>query len=861
MNTKLISLCATSTALVVLSGAAGAQDAAPPETADADREIVEVTVVGSRGKPRTDVERPVPVDVVSAEDLQQTGQTDLGQQVQFTSPSFNSAKYGINGTTNYADPATLRGLSPDQVLVLVNGKRRHQFSAINLNVAPGLGNVVTDLNSLPSAAVKRIEVLRDGAAAQYGSDAIAGIINLALQDGSDGGTFALSGGVHSEGDGETYKGSLNHGLPLGGNGGFFNYTLEAFSFEGTNRSDPYTGPIYPATPANYATTGPTPDFPYTTANPRADRGVYPLTPFIVGNYGANKNETYQGFINASIPISEAANFYAFGGYSEKRIRAFGFYRAPSVRANAVLSIYPDGYVPVLPGVSTDYSLTGGFALETGGGWKYDFSVGYGHNDLDLEALNTVNASIGATSPTNFYVGNTEFNQTIVDATVSKDLGEVGFLGELNMAAGLQYRRDNFVIERGSLESYLVGPLAATQNRAPGSNARPGYAPEDENDLSRNNFGAFVDFEADVTEAFLLAAALRFEDYSDFGSNISGKLATRYKITDGFGVRASYNRGFRAPSLQQIGSRVNTSTVQNGLIQQTQQISSDDPRLAQLGIDEPEAETSDSFNIGITAESDDFLGGKVSLTLDAFQIDISDRIVISEGILAANYPAVRALFPAPIREIRFFTNQVETKTQGVDLVGTYKLTFANSSSLDFTLAGTISKTQVESQDPTPAQILAGAAPQFQGIRLLGQTAIELIEVAQPRTKILLSTNYRWNQWGFGLRLSHFGNVKAFSTGLSPLDSNVECDAANRCVQTFAEKTLTDISVNYEFNDNISLSLVGNNIFDVYPDKYNNLAEGFVGQAGSYADGQVPYSRNSNQFGFNGAFYQLSANFKF
>jgi iron complex outermembrane receptor protein len=720
---------------------------------------------------------------------------------------------------------------------------------------------VTDLNSLPSAAIKRVEVLRDGAAAQYGSDAIAGIINLALQDGSDGGSLSLSGGTHKEGDGDTYKGSLNHGIAIGSSGGFINYTLEAFSFSGTNRSDPYTGPIYPATPANYATTGPTPDFPYTTANPRADRGVYPLGPFIVGNYGANKNETYQAFVNASIPFSDSANFYAFGGYSEKNIRAFGFYRAPSVRANAVLSIFPDGYVPVLPGVSTDYSFNAGINAESAGGWKYDFSVGYGHNDLDLEAFNTVNASIGATSPTEFYVGNTEFNQTIVDATASKNLGALGVLGEVNLAAGLQYRRDNFVIERGSVESFLIGPLAVTQNRAPGSNARPGYAPEDENDLSRNNFGAFVDVEADISDAFLAAAALRFEDYSDFGSNVSGKLAVRYKLTESVGVRASYNRGFRAPSLQQVGSRVNTSTVQNGLILQTQQISSDDPRLAQLGIEEPEAETSNSFNVGVTWESDDFLGGRTSLTLDAFQIDISDRIVISEGVIAANYPAVRALFPAPIREIRFFTNQVETKTQGADLVGVYKYTFANDASLDFTLAGTISKTQVDSQKPTPSQILAGAAPQFQGIQLLGQTAIELIEVAQPRVKVLLSTNYRIRDWGFGVRVSHFGNVKAFSTGLSRLDRNTECDVANRCVQTFAEKTITDLSATYAVNKNITVSLVGNNVFDVYPDKYNNLAEGFVGQAGSYADGQVPYSRNSNQFGFNGAFYQLTANFKF
>ncbi len=854
--TTALRYCMYVAALLAATQAA-AQDTPATEAAD---EVEEVTVVGSRGKPRSDLERPVPVDVVTADDLKSTGQTDLGQQVQFSSPSFTSTKQGINGTTNYADPASLRGLAPDQVLVLVNGKRRHQFSALNLNVTPGLGTVVTDLNSLPSAAVKRLEVLRDGAAAQYGSDAIAGIMNLALQDAPSGGSFLVSIGEHKEGDGFTVKAALNHGLPLGSNGGFFNYTLESFKFDGTNRSDPYTGPIYPATPANYATTGPTPDFPYTTANPRVDRGVYPQGPFIVGNYGANENRTVQAFVNSEVPFGDVFSVYAFGGYSKKEIKAFGFFRAPSVRANAVLSIFPDGYVPILPGESVDYSFNAGLKAETAGGWEFDFGLGYGHNDLDLFASNTVNASLGAASPTEFYIGNTEFNQTSIDATAVKDLGKIAFIDKLNFATGLQWREDNFQAKRGSLESYQVGPLAATQNRAPGSNGRPGIAPQDENDLSRRNLGAYVDVEADITDALLLSSALRFEDYSDFGSNLSGKFAGRFKLNESFAVRASYNRGFRAPSLAQVGNRVNTSTVQNGVILQTQQISSDDPRLAQLGIPQPDAEISDSFNIGFTAGSADFLGGRATLTLDAFQIDIDDRIVISEGILVANYPAVRALFPG-VREIRFFTNQVDTQTRGVDLVGTYKVTVGAGHNLDFTLAGTVTKTEVESQKPTPAALIAGAAPQFQSILLLGQTATELIEVGQPRTKVLLAANYRRNKFGAGVRLSHFGNVKAFSLGLSPLDNNVKCDAANRCVQTFAEKTLTDLNFSYDVTDNIAVSLVANNVFDVYPDKYNNTAEGFIGQAASYADGQVPYSRNSNQFGFNGAFYQLSANFKF
>lgn len=367
-------------------------------------------MIGSRGKARTDVDRPVPVDVVTAKDLESTGQTDLGQQVQFTSPAFNSAKYGVNGATNFADPASLRGLAPDQVLLLINGHRRHQFSTLNLNISPGLGTVVSDLNSIPTAAVERIEVLRDGAAAHYGSDAIAGIVNLVLRNKDNGGVVAVTTGINQLGDGFTSKASINQGLKLGSNGGFLNYTLEYFATEGTNRSDTYNGVLYPATPANYATTGPTPAFPYTTANPRADRGVYPQTPFVVGNYGANRNRTYQAFVNAEVPIADDVRMFAFGGYARKDIRAFGFFRAPATTANAVLSIFPDGYVPVLPGRPIDYSINTGLKADLSG-WKVDLGYSFGRNLLDQNAENTANASLGAASPTSFYDGRTLFRKS------------------------------------------------------------------------------------------------------------------------------------------------------------------------------------------------------------------------------------------------------------------------------------------------------------------------------------------------------------------------------------------------------------------------------------------------------------------
>ncbi len=850
------SLIGVSLLALLVPATVHAQDtaSASQETEDASAisgEAAAITVIGSRGKARTDVERPVAVDVVSGSELRATGQVDLGQQVQFTSPSFNSTKFGVNGATNFADPASLRGMSPDQVLLLVNGKRRHQFSALNLNVSPGLGTVVSDLNSIPSGAIQRIEVLRDGAAAQYGSDAIAGVINLTLNNASEGGNANITSGLNKEGDGFTIRTMLNQGLKLGGDGGFINYTLEYFSTEGTNRSDPYDGVLYPATPANY--TGPTANFPYTTANPRADRGVYPQGPFVVGNYGANQNKTYQAFVNSELPLSDNVTGYLFGGYSRKDIRAFGFFRAPATFANSNLTIYPDGYVPVLPGRSIDWSVNGGVKGELGG-WDLDLSYGIGHNHLDQWARDTVNASLGSASPTSFYIGRSEFNQQVVEFTGSKDLGAVMGMDSLNVAMGVQWRRDNFKVKRGDLASYVVGPLAVS-GKTPGTNGRPGYAPQDENDLSRRNIGAFVDVEADITSRLLIAAALRYEDYSDFGGNLSGKFAGRFKISENLGIRGSYNRGFRAPSLAQIGNRVNTSTVQNGLILQTQQISSDNPRLAQLGIADPKAEISDSFAAGITG---DF--ARLTVTVDAFQINIKNRIAITDGILTANYPAVARLFPG-VREIRFFTNQIDTRTRGIDVVATYRIPLAGSNKLSVTIAGTHATTKVLRQRETPAALIAGASAANQAAPLIGLTAIELIEVALPRTKVLFSSNLDVGNFTLGARASYFGSVKAFSTGLNKADSNVACDANNRCVQTFGGKTLVDLNLTYRFSESFSLTAGGNNIFDTYPDKWNAKRDGFTGEAASYSNGQTPYTRNAGQFGFNGAYYYLSANLNF
>ncbi len=835
-------------------------------------ELDAITVVGSRGKPRTDVERPVPVDVVNAKELASTGQTDLGQQVQYSSPSFNSAKYGVNGTTNYADPASLRGLGPDQSLVLVNGKRRHQFSTLNLNVAPGLGNVVTDLNSLPTGAVKRMEVLRDGAAAQYGSDAIAGIINIVLKDQNDGGTFQTTVGQHFSSpdddasggrtfrDGFTVKNSLNYGFSLGKEKSFFNFTLEHFRFAGTNRSDYYSGTIYPSVPEDQPRDAdgniiPTDNYPYLTEDPRGERNIYPQEDFVVGNFGSNENETRQFFVNAGYPLNDSGlSLYANGGYSDKFITAFGFFRNPGRFSRAVLSVFPDGYVPISPGTSTDFSYSAGIKnTSLDGAWNWDLGYSKGHNDLFLDIFNTTNPSFGSATETFFHVGTYNVEQDVINADASKAF-DVGGLAGLNLAFGAQYRSERYWQTIGSEQSFTAGPLAS-EGKDVGSSARPGIA--DENEVDRSNIGAYIDVEADVNDAFLVAAAARFENYSDFGSNLSGKLAARYKLTDDFSVRGSFNRGFRAPSVSQLGTINNTSTVQNGVVVITRQVEAADTRLEQLGISQPQAEISNNLNLGVTAK---LMDGALLITADAYQIIIDDRIVISERLNTANFPAVANLFPDS-REIRFFTNHADTKTQGIDIVAAYKKAFAEDQSLSLSVAATFNNTEVTGQKDTPSEILEGSTGQ-ENFKLLGQTAIELIEVAIPRQKILFSGQYNHNNIGVTLRFTRYGSVQAFSRGLSPEDSNTICNEdGSRCVQEFAPKVVTDLALTWKFNETFSLSGGANNLLDIYPDKYNTSRNGFVGSASSYAAGQIPYSRNSNQFGFNGRYLYLSGSINF
>ena len=786
-----------------------------------------VTLVGTRGKARTDVNRPVPVDIISSKELQATGQIELGQQLQFTSPSYNSAKYGINGSLVYADYATLRGLGPDQILVLVNGKRRHQFSIPHIGFSISRGMVVTDMNTIPSLAVERTEILRDGAAAQYGSDAIAGIVNLQLRKTVDQGIFKTQYGVTKEGDGANWLGAINYGFKLGKENSYLNFTLHYQKLGESNRSDPYRGTIYSATKRIDDST-------------RATRGVYPATaPFTVGVFGTSEVKSPKFFVNAAYPITDQWTLYSFGGYSYKKALGYGLFRnAISSNSNANTTLFPDGYVPQFPAEDKDYSAVLGLTRSVIKGWNMDFSVGFGKNAVYRFAKNTSNASLGSTSPTEFFVGNSSFSQLTAEANISKDFEGLWNMKSLNLALGSQFRIDRYKLNRGDTNSFKVGPLATSQGKTPGTQGIAATAPADEANETRSNIGIYADVEADITEKFLVATALRFENYSDFGSNFSGKFASRFNITKNIAIRGSINKGFRAPSLQQIFNSATSTLVQSGQIRYTKQYRSDDPFLASIGIENPQPEISWNYNIGFTAKANkNFL-----FTIDAYQIDIRNKIIVSEALTVSSITVLNnKLQGTGIQQISFFTNHVNTQTRGVDVVTNYKENFGRSQALNASLAFTFNKTKVTQIKKTPDELQAGTV---KPIAIIDTINIALIETAQPRQKVILSLDYSISKFNFIARGTYFGKVTAWEkpTNLPHLP------------QTFSGKTLIDVSVGYNITKKILLTVGSNNINNVYPDKVMSTYS-------AYGTGQTPYNRNVNQFGFNGAFYYGSLTLKF
>ncbi len=789
-------------------------------------QLEDVMLVGSRSNvARTNVERAAPVDVLKTQDLVSTGQTELAQQIHFQAPSFNSTKYGIVNVTSYVDPATLRGLGTDQTLVLINGKRRHQSAALNVNRVVGRGSVGTDLNAIPSAAIERIEILRSGAAAQYGSDAIAGIVNLVLKDDYNKNSITAKSGISSRSDGAVYDFSVNLGNRIAEKeNSYLNTTFYFHHNEETDRKDTYSGFVFDRDDeVNDALL--------------VEQNGFDRDKDIGTKFGQSRNTMGAVIFNGAYPINESWEIYGFGGISHKKLLSFGFFRQPGRTERSVPEIYSFGYSPLYPATSTDAQASLGVQNDLRDGWNFDLSVTYGKNWLATYTENAANASFGIFTPTEFYLGNNNFGHTSVNTSISKTYRDMNVLKSLSLAFGAEFKNEEYQITIGDRVSYTEGPFADQGEFS--SSGKIGFSPREAVDKNRASYGVFADIESDISEALLVGAAARVENYDGFGTNVSGKLNARLKFTKNFSLRASVNRGFRAPSLHQLNFSANDP--QFGINAQGEDdsinilhIRNDDPTVGKLGYGNLDAETSWDYNIGITAK----LGQKILLTLDAYQVDVQDRIIISES-LDVNDVGLPELFTEQnIAEIQFFTNAVDTKTTGIDFVGTYTERFGANDDKIFTttLSATLNKTEFNSEVRTSQELQTLGVTEVVGERMRG-----LVEVAQPKNKFILSLDYKSKRFFTTVRLTRFGEV-----------SDVDSRDDNGDFQVKDAKIVTDLSLGFNFSEKFSWNASVNNLFDVFPDR--NLYGGTF-------NGLSPYGRSTSQFGVMGSFFSTGFNFNF
>ncbi len=887
--------------------------------------LEEVLLIGSRNKNRTAIDTPVPVDVIDISALATNGpQTSINEILNYVAPSFTSQTQTVSDGTDHVDPASLRGLGPDQVLILVNGKRRHNSSLLNINGTVGAGSVGTDMNAIPVSAIKRIEVLRDGAAAQYGSDAIAGVINIVLKTATNKLDISLTTGAnfssksnHQDGgvDGEKIQIDANYGLDLGKNGGYINFagslaTREPALRNATNLEQIFdianaiehaftssTGtPISDMTAADYQTGAALLGTNYISATDQASIAALDLSIDGSGNLntpgdlsllrgllpdqGIGEFSTYEDldnaqfgarglerndfrfrigtaklregkfFSNLSIPVSENTELYAFGGLSYRQGLAFGFLREPW-RPKGNTASYPNGFLPGIQSDILDKSFAVGIKGETDGGWNIDFSNSFGANSFAFTIVNTSNASLKAGSPSTFDAGSFSFSQNTTNLDVSKFHDDI--LSGLNIAFGAEYRVDHFEIYAGKEDSYTTydnngiptiggvgGATNALGESLPGtSQVFGGFTPQNATNKFRNSIGAYIDVEADISDNFLVSLATRYESFSDFGNTFNYKLASRVKLSDEFSLRGAVNTGFRAPSLhQQFFSRSSTVFNAMGIAEEVGLFTNESQAASLLGIGKLKEETSQSVSLGITGKT-----GGFTITIDAYQITIDDRIVLSGKFDNGGDPVLESIFNAAgAGKAQFLANAIDTKNQGVDIVAGYKTDVFKDFTLDNSLAATFSKTEVTNINVPKLIADAGLSGAF----FDGQEEA-FLTIAQPRTKINLTHTLTNDKWTFLLRNVYFGEVTDPDeySGQARVDGAAVNDNA-----IYGGKIITDLTLSNNLSENLSITLGANNLLDVYPDD---------NRPGSQSNASFPYSRRTSQFGFTGRFLFARLNF--
>lgn len=754
--------------------------ASSPVLAQEPEEDIELVVVtASRSRADTVLETSVPVDVVGSQQIESAGAFggELAQTLQVLVPSFNLSRQSNSGTGDLVRPAQLRGLSPDQVLVLINGKRRHTTSITGIDLKIGRGTAPVDFNSIPTNAIKRIEVLRDGAGAQYGSDAIAGVINVILDDRAEGFDVNLGFGQHFTDfdpadekieDGATTTAQASFGLTLGADG-FLRAGIEYRDREATNRAGLDQVPFF-EDEANIDLVG-------------GQRNFKP---------GDAATEDLNLWANAETSFGDLRG-YGFFTLGQRDAEGTGFFRYPVSSAN-IQSVYPLGYRPITTGTNKDISLTGGLRGNAED-WEWDTSVSFGRNTFEQGVRHSLNPSLGPSSPTSFFSGKTQ-NQLVAFNVDFKR--ELEIASGASFATGFEWRREAFDSHAGELASYAAGPFADDPDfLAIGAQAGGGLRPDEERSLDRSVLSIYGEWSVDVTDNVRIDVAGRAEDYDDFGSAVAGKLAARWEFTPGYALRASVSNSLRAPSLVQLGfANSSTSFGEGGQLTTVNTLPVDDALAQALGATDLDKETSLNLSLGFTAQ----IGEHFGVSLDAFRVDVDDRITLSERVdcFEGNVPdaALTLCEARNVTAANFFTNAVDTRTEGFELVANYRTPLAGG---DFDLSFAYAKSDTE--------IVRVNDPAVEGVILVGVEETNTIEGAAPKDKATLNAFWK------GERLSLLGRVNRYgeATRVFNFGGGFEPE------QTYGAKIQLDAEFGFRVGGTVELYLGASNLLDEYPDE--------------------------------------------
>jgi len=816
-------------ALATLAQPAFAQNAPPapattltaPDTGGGTDDTIIVTGVRG-GQARTVADSPVPIDVISRRELQATGRTGLKEILGNIVPSLTMPALGGGGTSASVKPIAIRGLSGDYLLVLVNGKRRHTTSLINNLSRISGGSTPVDIDLIPTNAVGRIEVLRDGAAAQYGSDAVSGVINIILDDAPKGGRFSITGGQQYSKGAPLLQTDLSYGTKLG-EGGFFRAAVEAKYHDRADSSADAVPRILPL------------------VNGQPDPREATLDHVYAGGYGrSNRDKMINGSYNAELPVGDTLRLYSFSTLSYRDIRdARGAYipsstgyggQANTSGVSVLPQLYPTGFQAYRRIKETDFQVTGG-AKGNLAGWAWDLSSSFGRDRVWLGAENTLNPSIGPTSPTSFYMGTQIQDLWVNNLDLSRDV-EVGLAKPLSISVGAEHRWERFQSRAGEPDSYRnggyqipvddtpFGQLYGGRYPSPGLVSFTGTSPADAASLSRNNLAGYVDLATNVTDAWFIGVAGRFEHYDDSaGNTLSGKVSTRYELAPGLAIRGGVNTGFRAPSLAQTGfsTTQNTTTVIGNTPVSTiaKFLPVNSAAAIALGAQPLKPEKSLNYTAGITYEA-----GALHLTLDAYQIRVDDRIVKTEflGTASNGGTAIRDILIANgvtgVDSAQFFTNAIDTRTRGIDAVAEYTLRTTGLGAFRLSAAYSYNKTKILSIADNPAALSS------LNVVLFGRQAQRDLVAALPRTKLVLT-----NDWSLG-RVHALARATRY--GRYTESSNVASGD-----RTFGGKWVADLDIGYDLTDRVTLAVGANNLFDTYPDRNGLIAADGSGAYGGFA----------------------------